>query len=135
MKTPKEPTQSAQSDNVAKPLVLVIALHLIDEPAQFQLRFRPYDDIPSLVDSIRELGQLNPLFVRPVDGGRFELIAGHRRLAALKLLGWRTAHCRIYDGISDDAAYDLAVSENCMRFDLTELEVARAEAKLKELLR
>lgn len=44
-----------------------------------------------LTDSIRQSGVLVPIAVRPVEGGRYEIISGHRRIHACKKLGIETA--------------------------------------------
>ena len=81
--------------------------------------------IDALAESIREHGLLSPLLVRRVGPGKYELIAGERRLRALKKLGRTRAEAIIV------AAYDmqsaiLALIENIQREQLHFLEEARA---------
>lgn len=87
----------------------------------------------SLADSIRARGVLQPVLVRPLVGGRYELIAGERR--------WRAARLAELDTIpavvrrNDDAAsFELALIENMAREDLNPVEEARACAALVEEL-
>ena len=73
-----------------------ISLDLIDEP-KLPMRENVQDDeLDSLVASIKQFGLLEPLVVRPVDE-RFELIAGHRRLIAIRRLGKALIMCQIMD--------------------------------------
>jgi ParB/RepB/Spo0J family partition protein len=107
-----------------------VVLDLIDESELFRLRCTPYQGIEALADSILRSGQSTPLFVRPKEG-RFELISGYRRRAALKLIHARVAYCRIYRDITDEAAYDLAIGENQDRDNLTDIERADICQRLK----
>ncbi len=78
--------------------------------------------IAELADSIRESGLVQPLVVRRVDG-KYELIAGERRLRALKKLGMRTAKVVVHDATDQEVA-ELTLIENLQREDLTPLEEA-----------
>jgi ParB family chromosome partitioning protein len=80
--------------------------------------------IAELADSLREHGQLQPIVVRPIAGG-YEVIAGHRRLEAARLLGW-TEIAAIVRDVTDDQAYILMLVENLQREDLTPREEAAA---------
>lgn len=78
--------------------------------------------IAELADSIRESGLVQPLVVRRVDG-KYELIAGERRLRALKKLGMRTAKVVVHNATDQEVA-ELTLIENLQREDLTPLEEA-----------
>jgi ParB family chromosome partitioning protein len=87
----------------------------------------------SLADSIRARGVLQPVLVRPLVGGRYELIAGERR--------WRAAGIAELDAIpavvrrqGDAASLELALIENMAREDLNPVDEARACAALVEEL-
>jgi ParB family transcriptional regulator, chromosome partitioning protein len=86
------------------------------------------EQIAALAESIRAYGLLQPLVVRRRRRG-YELVAGHRRLAALRQLGWETAPAivRVAD---EDEAYVLALVENLQREDLSPREEADALADL-----
>lgn len=105
-----------------------ILLELIEESDLFRLRRPPYFGADELAMSIREHGQSTPLFVRGAKDGRFELISGYRRRAALLSLNAPTALCRVYQ-LDDKSAFELALSENQDREALTDIE--RAEACLR----
>ena len=81
--------------------------------------------IAELADSIRQYGLLSPLLVRRVGPGRYELIAGERRLRALRLLGQKTADAIVVSAFDCDSAL-LALIENLQRESLHYLEEAEA---------
>jgi ParB/RepB/Spo0J family partition protein len=80
--------------------------------------------VAELADSLREHGLLQPVVVRP-RGAAYELIAGHRRLEAAKMLGWTEIAAVVRDE-TDDQAYILTLVENLQREDLTPKEEAAA---------
>src|SRR4051812_2720962 len=92
---------------------------------------REFDEgaLVSLADSLRERGVLQPVLVRPVPGGTYELIAGERRWRAAQLAELETvpALVRPYD---DAESLELALIENMAREDLNPVEEARACAAL-----
>lgn len=107
-----------------------VVLDLIDESDRFRLREPPYPGVAELAASIRENGQSTPLFVRRTPGGRYELISGYRRRAALASISAPTALCRVYT-LDDRAAFELALSENQDREALTDIERADACVRLQ----
>jgi ParB family chromosome partitioning protein len=91
------------------------------------------DALLALAGSLRERGVLQPVLVRPVAGGTYELVAGERRWRAAQLAGMETIPALIRD--RDDAeALEAALIENMAREDLNPVEEARACAALVEEL-
>lgn len=88
-------------------------------------------DIEGLAESIKQVGLLVPLVVRPVSGGH-ELIAGGRRYAAAVLAGLESVACRVIEA-DDCAALEIALTENLQRLDVSPLDEAQSFAELKEL--
>lgn len=86
------------------------------------------DDIDELAESIRLNGLIQPLTVK-AEGERYILIAGERRLRALKLLGNAFAPCIVLD-ITDRNSAVLALVENIQRKDLHFFDEAEALSKL-----
>ena len=80
------------------------------------------DDLQRLADSIVSHGLLQPIVVRPWQGG-YQLIAGERRLRAARLAGWTEVPVRIVDADERQTA-ELAIVENLQRKDLNALEKA-----------
>ncbi len=94
---------------------------------------RKYFDETSLnelAESIAKVGIIQPLTVKHAGGGRFELIAGERRLRASQLVGLRRVPCIIFEASEEDAAF-LSMIENVQREDLNFIEEA---AGYKQLL-
>lgn len=88
------------------------------------------ESIGSLADSIREVGVLQPILVRPAGDG-YELIAGERRWRAAKRVGLRTIPALVREA-DDNAALVQAVIENVQRNDLNSLEEAAAYQQMIE---
>jgi ParB family chromosome partitioning protein len=87
----------------------------------------------ALAESLRERGVLQPVLLRPVPGGTYELIAGERRWRAAQLAGFGTVPALVRP--HDDAeSLELALIENMAREDLNPVEEARACALLVEEL-
>ncbi len=82
-----------------------------------------------LADSIREQGLMQPILVRPVGGGRFEIIAGERRWRAAQRAGLKEVPALVKD-VPDNAALALALIENIQREDLNPLEEAQGLQRL-----
>jgi ParB family chromosome partitioning protein len=91
------------------------------------------ESLVGLADSIRVRGILQPVLVRPLLGGRYELIAGERRWRAARLAQLDTIPAVIRHG-DDTASLELAVIENMAREDLNPVEEANACAALVEEL-
>lgn len=79
-------------------------------------------DLAELADSIREHGLVQPIVVR-ARGNRYQLIAGQRRLAAARQLGWERVPARVLD-VEDREMAEIAIVENLQRRDLDALEKA-----------
>jgi ParB family chromosome partitioning protein len=99
-------------------------------PGKYQPRSRM--DAASLAElalSIKEQGVMQPILVRPVDGGRFEIVAGERRWRAAQQAGLREVPALVRN-VPDQAALAVALIENIQREDLNPLEEARGLERL-----
>ncbi len=85
----------------------------------------------ALAESIKARGILQPLVVRPLPGGEYELIAGERRLRAARMAGLEQVPALVRDTDESDRL-ELALIENMAREDLNPVEEARACATLVE---
>jgi ParB family chromosome partitioning protein len=85
----------------------------------------------ALAESIKARGILQPIVVRPLAGGTFELVAGERRLRAAKLAGLGTVPAIVRE-TDEGERLELALIENMAREDLNAVEEARACATLVE---
>lgn len=89
-------------------------------------------DVSELADSIASIGLLQRVVVRPQDDGSFELISGHRRLAAVTKLGWDSIPAEVQT--HSDRDVDVArLVENLHREDLKPVDEARGFQRLAEL--
>lgn len=87
------------------------------------------EGLKSLVESIREQGVIQPILVRKSGGNKYELIAGERRLRAVKILGYNKIPA-IIKTITDEAAAIYALLENVQRENLNPIEEALGLEKL-----
>lgn len=101
-------------------------------PGKYQPRTRMDDaSLAELADSIREQGIMQPILVRPVDGGKYEIIAGERRWRAAQRAGLKEVPTLV-KSVPDNHALALALIENIQREDLNPLEEAQGLARLCE---
>jgi ParB family chromosome partitioning protein len=99
-------------------------------PGRYQPRTKM--DAASLAElalSIKEQGVMQPILVRPVDGGRFEIVAGERRWRAAQQAGLREIPALIKN-VPDQSALAVALIENIQREDLNPIEEAKGLARL-----
>lgn len=110
---------------------LNIAIDLIDgNPFQPRTHFDE-QALEELTMSVRKLGIVQPLTVRETDEGRYQLIAGERRLRAARMAG--LTHVPAFIRTADDQAMlELALVENIQREDLDAVEVAISFQRLIE---
>ena len=101
---------------------------IVPNPSQPRTRFSR-ESLDELAESIREHGILQPLSVRRVPGGGYELISGERRLRAAKIAGLTHVPC-ILVRAGDLESSLLALVENLQRRDLDFVEEATALQKL-----
>jgi len=87
------------------------------------------ETLAQLAESIKSQGVLQPLLVRPRPGGKYELIAGERRLLAAKLAGLSQVPVLVRE-VDDRAALEISLIENIQREDLDPLEEAGAYQRL-----
>ncbi len=102
----------------------------------FSSRFQPrltfsQVKIEELANSIREQGVIQPTLVRAVDVDKYELIAGERRLRAVKHLG-HTEIPAIIRRVADADVLEMAIIENIQREELNALEEAKAYRRLAQ---
>ncbi len=100
------------------------------KPGRFQPRTRmDPQSIAELADSIKAQGLIQPILVRPVDNGKYEIIAGERRWRASQLAGLTQVPVVIRE-VPDKAALAMALIENIQREDLNPLEEATGIQRL-----
>ncbi len=102
--------------------------HIAPNPSQPRTSFDE-QELVALADSLREHGVLQPILVRPLSGGRYELVAGERRLRAARLAGLDRIPAIVRSAAAGERL-ELAMVENMARQDLNPVESARACAAL-----
>ena len=110
-----------------------LPIELIAPNAKQPRRRFDEDALQALADSLGERGILQPVLVRPVAGGTYELVAGERRWRAARIAGLRTIPALVRER-ADAATLEVALIENMAREDLSPIEEAHACAALVEEL-
>jgi ParB family chromosome partitioning protein len=106
-----------------------IAIDLIDpNPYQTRRNIRE-ESLNELADSIRSSGVVQPVVLRAVTGGRYQLVAGERRWLASKRAE-KTTIPAVVRQISNEQAMEITIVENLQREDLNPIEQARAFERL-----
>ena len=126
-RVPAASVPAATETEVGKPLE--IPIEQIDRNP-FQTRSHMNDEqLAELAASITANGVVQPVLVRPLANGRFQLIAGERRWRASELAGKKTVPA-ILRRVSDEQAMEITIVENLQRTDLNPMEQARAFERL-----
>ena len=87
--------------------------------------------LQELSESIRQFGMIQPITVRKLDSGYFQIIAGERRWRAARIVGLREVPVRVIEA-DDKRAMELALVENLQREDLNAIEEAKGYRTLIE---
>ena len=127
---PSEP-QDRPGDQVARQRAPLGLIH--PNPRNPRREF-PEEELEELAASVRQHGIVQPLVVRPAEGGsgeRFEIIAGERRWRAAQLAGLHDVPVVVLD-VSERQSLELAIVENVQRADLNPVEEARGYQALIE---
>ncbi len=123
--TPKPPLVAAGPDQVLQQVPLD---RLKTDPANPR---ETLGDVTELAASMREVGLLQPIVARRTAGGQLYVVAGHRRLAAARSLGWKSVPVVIRRDMRTDEVLAAMLIENGQRKDLDFIEEARGLARLK----
>lgn len=111
------------------PATRFLAVQLIDHNP-FQTRRQIEDEaFEELKRSIAQKGLMQPIIVRPAEGGRFQIMGGERRFLACKQLGHDKIQAHVVQA-SDQEALETTIVENLLREDLNPLEQAQAFGRL-----
>lgn len=99
-------------------------------PNQPRHEFDP-DALEELADSIKEIGIIQPITIRQLEDGTYEIIAGERRWRASQMAGLKTIPAYVLTA-DDENVMEMALIENIQRQDLNALEIALAYQHLLE---
>lgn len=111
-----------------RPILLIDPSTILRNPSQPRTIFDK-EELYSLADSICANGMLQPITVRQREDGRYELVAGERRLRAARIAGIKSVPC-IEVRVSNRASAMLALIENVQRQNLNFFEEAEAIERL-----
>ena len=101
-------------------------------PGQYQPRKKMYkSSLDELAQSIKEQGVLQPLIVRRLASGRFEIVVGERRWRAAQMAGLAKVPAIVRD-LNNDETAKIALIENLQREDLNALDQARGLQRLQQ---
>lgn len=130
--TPSSALPSLTTSHPATSIIREIAISdIVPNPHQPRLHFDE-TKLAELTESIKEHGVLQPLVVSSLDEGKYELIAGERRLQASKRAGRTTVPVVVRTAVDDQEKLELAIIENIQRHDLNPIEEARAYLRLTD---
>jgi ParB family chromosome partitioning protein len=124
---PATSAPSASEHEGGKPLEIPID-HIDRNPFQTRSQMNE-EQLAELAASIIANGVVQPVLVRPLANGRFQLIAGERRWRASELAGKKTVPA-ILRQVSDEQAIEITIVENLQRADLNPMEQSRAYERL-----
>ena len=111
----------------------LVPLSLIDpNPNQPRTNIRA-EALDQLARSIQESGIVQPILLRPVASGRYQIVAGERRYRAAQKLGLVTVPA-VVRAVADDRVLEFALVENIQREELTPIEEAQALRRLQDEL-
>lgn len=114
---------SNNDGNTPEELLQKIAINLL-QPGKYQPRTSmDQASLTELSESIKAQGVMQPILVRPIDDGRFEIIAGERRWRAAQIAGLSEVPVLIRE-VADESALAMSLIENIQREDLNPLEEA-----------
>lgn len=126
----------AKAAELAKPSLQLLALtSLVPSLSHAQVSRRARftkEELKILAEDIARNGLIQQPLVRPIDGGKWEIVAGERRWLACKLAGLTQIYVNVRE-LSDDQALEMQLSENLQRKDLHELEEAEGYEELMKL--
>lgn len=128
---PAEYTETGGSMSDAEGMIEVPIASVTPNPRQPRSHFDE-ESLAGLTASISELGVLQPVLVRAVDDGRYELIAGERRWRAAKRAGLQTVPVVVRSADTEVELLEQALVENLHRADLNAIEEAAAYQQLIE---
>lgn len=133
LKDPSADINSIKDKNADKIVGNIVEIELGSiEVNPFQPRSNFNEEaIQELADSIKQLGVIQPITVRKLEGNRFQLVSGERRFRASKYLGLDTvpAYIRI---ANDQEMLEMALVENIQRKDLDPIEISLSYQRLIE---
>lgn len=127
-----EPEQTSEADEGPQGAAEIALDEIKDNPFQFRRDITP-QSVNELAKSMRQHGLIEPILLRPHQGGGYEVVAGARRVAAARQLNWGAIPAQVRDLNDADTAFIMAV-ENMQREGFTLADEAQMYERLGKLL-
>ena len=124
----------AERDDAKRERVRIFPLDVLQPLKGHPFKVQNNEDIQQMIESIRKVGAITPALARPLPDGGYELISGHRRLAACKALGMDAMPVIIRD-LTDEEAVITMVDSNLQREHILPSEKAFAYKMKMEALK
>lgn len=136
LKDTSEDIITAKDKNADKLIGNIVEIDLnaiVENPFQPRTNFNE-ESLRELASSIRALGVIQPITVRKLEGNKFQLVSGERRVRASRSIGFKTipAYIRI---ANDKEMLEMALVENIQRKDLDPIEIALSFQQLIEVIK
>lgn len=130
-KTPSARPMTEEVEEESDKVITELSVDVIaPNPDQPRTNFKA-DELDELSTSIERDGLLQPIVVRPMEDGMYQIIAGERRWQASKAADMKTVPVRVID-VDEGKALELALVENLQRSDLNPIEEAYGYKRLME---
>ena len=118
--------QTVESNNNNVKVVMIAEDKLEDYPNQ-PFKLYDADKKQEMIESIKINGIMQPLIVRPIEEGKYQILAGHNRRNCAKEIGLTELPCIIKENLTDDEAKIYLIDTNlCTRDNISPMERARA---------
>lgn len=111
--------------SVTKEVIMKIPISVITDFPNHPYKVRDDDDMNELVESIKTRGLIQPILVRPIEGGKYEMVSGHRRKRAFEIAGIEKISARVQELTRDEATL-VMVDSNLQREEILPSEKAFA---------
>jgi ParB-like chromosome segregation protein Spo0J len=108
-------------------------LALDSEPIRKELSQAHIQELAESFDLFQGVGVLDPLLVRPIEGGKYLILSGNHRYMALKASGATEAPCHVVHPVDDAQAFLMKLHANTKRKNLSDLESCEALAREKQI--
>lgn len=112
--------------------IVEIAVDLLEPYHNHPFTLYEGERLEDMVDSIRENGVLTPIIVQPINNGRYEILAGHNRWNASKIVGKQTIPAIVKEGLSEETAFMYVVETNIVQRGFNNLKISEQATVIAE---
>lgn len=112
--------------------IVEIAVDLLEPYHNHPFTLYEGERLEDMIDSIRENGVLTPIIVQPIENGRYEILAGHNRWNASKIVGKQTIPAIVKEGLSEETAFMYVVETNIVQRGFNNLKISEQATVIAE---